>query len=126
MKGSCVSGNGVMTRLRPSMWHIARCRTVSHVTIIPTTRLRRLSTAPRVFRDALYPDASQQLTRYLADYLPAECLPPSSLASATGGASPPGHHLVSFPPLLPPSALLPDGTDPEHRPEDAGARRLWA
>src|SRR3954471_2337796 len=102
----------ISTSSRPALFRIRR---------LPLAR-RSFNTARRIFPDALHPEPSQQLTRYLADYLPAECNAPLS----TDGGMPPGHHLVYFPSLLPPSALLQDGTDPAHQPEGAGARRLWA
>ncbi|PGH05964.1 hypothetical protein AJ79_06653 [Helicocarpus griseus UAMH5409] len=39
---------------------------------------------------------------------------------------PPGHHLVYFPPQIPSSHLLPDGTDTLHYPGPPFNRRLWA
>ena len=39
---------------------------------------------------------------------------------------PVGHHLVYFPPQVPLSQLLPDGTDTLHTPGDPFNRRLWA
>lgn len=39
---------------------------------------------------------------------------------------PVGHHLVYFPPQLPLSQLLPDGTDTLHTPGPPFNRRLWA
>lgn len=37
-----------------------------------------------------------------------------------------GHHLIHFPPALPPSRLCPDGTDPYHSPGLPFERRMWA
>ncbi|KAK8026522.1 hypothetical protein PG991_003578, partial [Apiospora marii] len=39
---------------------------------------------------------------------------------------PQGHHLLHFPPALPPSRLCPDGTDPYHSPGLPFERRMWA
>lgn len=39
---------------------------------------------------------------------------------------PEGHHLVYFPPQVPLSELLPDGTDTLHYPGEPFTRRLWA
>ncbi|KAK4106111.1 hypothetical protein N658DRAFT_563052 [Parathielavia hyrcaniae] len=39
---------------------------------------------------------------------------------------PQGYHLVYFPLKLPPSRLMPDGTDPAHWPGAPFARRMWA
>lgn len=39
---------------------------------------------------------------------------------------PAGHHLVYFPPQVPLSQLLPDGTDTLHSPGEPFHRRLWA
>jgi hydroxyacyl-ACP dehydratase HTD2-like protein with hotdog domain len=39
---------------------------------------------------------------------------------------PQGHHLVYFPLQLPPSELMPDGTDPGHCPGEPFTRRMWA
>lgn len=39
---------------------------------------------------------------------------------------PPGHHLIHFPPSIPGSELLPDGTDPLQSPGAPFVRRMWA
>ncbi len=39
---------------------------------------------------------------------------------------PQGHHLVYFPPQVPGSDLLPDGTDPLQSPGPPFVRRMWA
>ena len=39
---------------------------------------------------------------------------------------PPGHHLVYFPPPIPESQLLQDGSDAEHSPTPIFPRRMWA
>lgn len=52
---------------------------------------------------------------------------PSRLASPLPDlVLPQGHHLVYFPLQLPPSRLLPDGTDPAHCPGAPFVRRMWA
>jgi hydroxyacyl-ACP dehydratase HTD2-like protein with hotdog domain len=39
---------------------------------------------------------------------------------------PQGYHLIYFPPQIPESLLLPDGTDPLQSPGTPWVRRLWA
>lgn len=102
------------------------------------TRQEMLSRPPKAIYDALTPLRSHLLNISLSDYLPATCHPsnfdPADPAALTlpptdGGAAPPlpqGHHLVYFPPQMPPSHLLPDGTDPAHSPGGPYGRRMWA
>ncbi|OJD23536.1 hypothetical protein ACJ73_05114, partial [Blastomyces percursus] len=53
---------------------------------------------------------------------------PSTLPSSalTPPPMPAGHHLVYFPPQVPTSQLLPDGTDVLHYPGPPFNRRMWA
>ncbi|KAI9371118.1 hypothetical protein BJX61DRAFT_43818 [Aspergillus egyptiacus] len=80
--------------------------------------------------DYLYPQPSHLLDLTLADLFPR-----SGIFSRTGTTLPsishpsqltPGHHLVYFPPQVPLSQLLPDGTDTLHIPGAPFNRRLWA
>jgi len=84
--------------------------------------------------DYLSPTPSQLLNISLADFFPDSCyprsfnkndlnIPPESKKSLI---LPQGHHLVYFPPLIPDSNLLPDGTDPLHSPGPPFVRRMWA
>lgn len=74
------------------------------------------------------------LTTTLSDFLPPRSLPLPELGieelkktSSLGGRfCRPGHHLVYFPPPVPLSSLLPDGTDPAQSPGGPYVRRMWA
>lgn len=93
------------------------------------------SRKPKTIYDFLSPTPSHLLNISLSDYLPPETYPPHfttrdlTLPSAEPAAAAPmpqGHHLVYFPPQIPPSQLLPDGTDPDHSPGGPFVRRMWA
>ena len=78
--------------------------------------------------DYLHPQPSHLLNLTLLDLftkaesiIPATSLP--SIASPSSLAA--GHHLVYFPPQVPLSQLLPDGTDILHSPGPPFNRRLW-
>lgn len=78
--------------------------------------------------DYLHPQPSHLLNLTLLDLLRQ---PPSdhhtTLPSITNPPRlPPGHHLIYFPPQVPLSQLLPDGTDTLHTPGEPFDRRLWA
>lgn len=99
---------------------------------------------PRATYDVLAPTPSHLLNLTLWDALPAEARPTSALTAAAGADNslrfklpaaadpaaaaplPHGHHLVYFPLQLPPSLLLPDGTDPAQAPGAPLPRRMWA
>ncbi|KAL2140909.1 hypothetical protein VTI28DRAFT_7876 [Corynascus sepedonium] len=119
---------------------------------LQSARHKLTSQPPTLVPDALSPTHSHLLNLSLADHVPdlfpanqlSRPLFPSpwpSLASeeatastnnTQGGAGdgdltlPQGHHLVYFPLQLPPSRLLPDGTDPGHCPGEPFVRRMWA
>ncbi|KAL3425721.1 hypothetical protein PVAG01_02512 [Phlyctema vagabunda] len=66
---------------------------------------------------------SRSLSLSLSDFLPASCIGSSQ---DQGDEIPIGHHLVYFPPQVPESQLLTDGTDPLHSPGGPYVRRMWA
>ncbi|KAF8534867.1 hypothetical protein BDD12DRAFT_754797 [Trichophaea hybrida] len=72
--------------------------------------------------DWISPQPSHLLSLSLAPYLNTS--PPRS-TPRTSGDLPAGHHLVYFPPQLPESLLLPDGSDAEQSPGPAWPRRMW-
>jgi hydroxyacyl-ACP dehydratase HTD2-like protein with hotdog domain len=81
----------------------------------------------KVIPDYLTPMPSHLLTTTLNDLIPPAALSPlPSSPVAAAAALPQGHHLVYFPIQLPPSRLVPDGTDPDHSPGPPFARRMWA
>ncbi|KAK3357647.1 HotDog domain-containing protein [Lasiosphaeria hispida] len=92
---------------------------------------------PKLLHDTLSPTPSHLLTLALVDHLPPTpsftspspqgpgsftCYPPPPPTTPL----PQGHHLVYFPIQVPPSRLLPDGTDPDHGPGWPFVRRMWA
>ena len=74
------------------------------------------------------------LSTTLSDFLPPRSIPLPELGteelkktSSIGGRfCRAGHHLVYFPPAVPLSSLLPDGTDPAQSPGGPYVRRMWA
>lgn len=77
--------------------------------------------------DYLTPLPSHLLTLSLSDFLPDIFQAPKILPSVQQPQHlPPGYHLIYFPPQVPPSQLLPDGTDLLHSPGAPFNRRLWA
>ncbi|KAL2019531.1 hypothetical protein VTK56DRAFT_9565 [Thermocarpiscus australiensis] len=106
------------------------------------------SQPPSLIPDMLSPTPSHLLTLSLADHVPSffssstTCtsprpsprpgpkprllLPSRTTSPARDLILPQGHHLVYFPPQLPPSRLMPDGTDPAHWPGAPFVRRMWA
>ncbi|EGC45072.1 conserved hypothetical protein [Histoplasma capsulatum var. duboisii H88] len=91
-----------------------------------------------LFYDYLTPQQSHLLNLSLAGFVPATATvnnakSPPTTASTTLPSStldpppmPAGHHLVYFPPQIPISQLLPDGTDRLHSPGSPFNRRMWA
>lgn len=74
--------------------------------------------------DYLHPQPSHLLDLTLSGLVPAH---DTTLPSITQPRRmPAGHHLVYFPPQVPLSQLLPDGTDHLHSPGEPFTRRLWA
>ncbi|KAK4143686.1 uncharacterized protein C8A04DRAFT_37294 [Dichotomopilus funicola] len=116
-------------------------------TYLASARQKMISQPPTTIRDILSPTPSHLLTLSLADHIPS-LFPPDILsrpflpsphshtqkqqqppAPAPAPAAPPlpqGYHLVYFPLQLPPSQLMPDGTDPAHWPGPPFERRMWA
>lgn len=98
-------------------------------TYLTAARQKLASQPPTLIPDHLSPTNSRLLTLSLADHVPA-LFPPSSSSSSSSPsqapALPQGHHLVYFPLQLPPSRLMPDGTDPGHCPGAPFVRRMWA
>ncbi|KAI9832500.1 MAG: hypothetical protein M1819_004289 [Sarea resinae] len=84
--------------------------------------------------DYLTPQASHLLNLTLADFLPqfpanSHPTPPTSATlpqTSRPRLLPPSHHLIYFPPAVPSSLLLPDGTDPLQSPGPPFNRRMWA
>ena len=102
-------------------------------TYLTAARRKLASQPPTLIPDHLSPTHSHLLTLSLADHVPALFPPPPSSSSSSSPPSPPqapalpqGHHLVYFPLQLPPSRLMPDGTDPGHCPGAPFVRRMWA
>ena len=116
-------------------------------TYLHQARQKFASQPPTLIPDMLSPTHSHLLTLSLADHVPdlfassaghglEEDYPPGNSNSNSGGGGsgggttapvlPQGHHLVYFPLRLPPSRLMPDGTDPAHWPGPPFARRMWA
>ncbi|KAI9661636.1 MAG: hypothetical protein M1821_008874 [Bathelium mastoideum] len=98
-----------------------------------------------ILYDYLTPVPSHLLTTTLIDFLPpsfAQHYLSSSSSNTTTSSTPnpplpsttnppitslpPAYHLIHFPPPTPPSALLPDGTDPLQSPGTPFVRRMWA
>lgn len=83
--------------------------------------------------DYLNPVPSHLLHVALSDFLPP---PKSNIESenavrilpttSSAGSLPQTHHLVYFPPPIPPRDLLSDGTDPLQSPGPPFVRRMWA
>ncbi|KAK4239984.1 Prephenate dehydratase-domain-containing protein [Achaetomium macrosporum] len=93
------------------------------------------SQPPTLIPDILSPTPSHLLTLSLADHIPSlfpqnhainSRLPSTLASSAEDLVLPQGHHMVYFPLQLPPSKLMPDGTDPAHCPGSPFERRMWA
>lgn len=87
-------------------------------------------TFPLLFDD-LVPRQGYLLNATLCDYLPAsnDARPyakPRLPSTAEPTLLPPAHHLVYFPPNMPDSLTLPDGTDPNQSPGKPFTRRMWA
>jgi len=83
--------------------------------------------------DYLSPTPSHLLNITLSDFLPDSCQPANftkqNLELPTTYSNhhlPQSHHLVYFPPQVPSSSLLPDGTDYLQSPGSPFDRRMWA
>lgn len=77
-----------------------------------------------ILEDHCTPLPSILLSNTLVDFLPKSHINPISINEAS--VLPFAHHLVYFPPAIPLSSLLPDGTDPLHSPGSPFNRRMWA
>lgn len=108
----------------------------SYTSSSPVSELENTLTRRRlpIIYDYLTPQPSHLLNLSLASSLSeshspasttseAQCTLPSILKPSH---MPIGHHLVYFPPQIPSSQLLPDGTDELHSPGDPFNRRMWA
>ncbi|KAI9817307.1 MAG: hypothetical protein M1832_004729 [Thelocarpon impressellum] len=76
--------------------------------------------------DHLSPTPSHLLTHTLSPFLSHPLLPAILSPVDSARPLPQGHHLAYFPPCVPTTALLPDGTDALHSPGAPYTRRLWA
>lgn len=112
-------------RIRPARRALFQSRASSSL----AERLQGLTTRtlPLTY-DYLHPQPSHLLNLTLLDLLrqpPSDH--PTTLPSITNPPRlSPGHHLIYFPPQVPLSQLLPDGTDTLHTPGEPFDRRLWA
>ncbi|KIW09054.1 uncharacterized protein PV09_00003 [Verruconis gallopava] len=84
-----------------------------------------------ILYDDLTSRATHNLNVSLASFVPDSWLPKSTFEDSLPVTSPSlelpaSHHLVYFNPALPPSKLLPDGTDPNQSPGVPFVRRMWA
>ncbi|KAK4155901.1 hypothetical protein C8A00DRAFT_41540 [Chaetomidium leptoderma] len=99
-------------------------------TYLHAARQKLTAQPPTLIPDNLSPTPSRLLTLSLADHIPSlfplEAKEKEAGKKEDDGILPQGHHLVYFPPQLPPSALMPDGTDPAHWPGKPFVRRMWA
>ncbi|KAH6636151.1 hypothetical protein F5144DRAFT_628227 [Chaetomium tenue] len=95
-------------------------------TYLHTARQKFASQPPTLIHDTLSPTPSHLLTLSLADHVPALFPPEQERTQKQERTLPQGHHLVYFPLQLPPSQLMPDGTDPAHWPGAPFVRRMWA
>lgn len=77
-----------------------------------------------VLEDHCTPLPSILLSNTLVDFLPQSHIIPLNIKKKN--VLPFAHHLVYFPPAIPLSSLLPDGTDPLHSPGPPFNRRMWA
>ena len=119
--------------LAPSL---RRLQSTSSTINLPSLASRLTTTRLPLIYDYLTPQPSHLLSLSLASFLPPSCSPstaythpapsiplPSTLEKIP---MPIAHHLVYFPPQVPTSYLLPDGTDALHSPGPPFNRRMWA
>ena len=106
-----------------------------------------ISRPPKHIWDVMSPTNSHLLNIALDDFIPPSCQPAhfrragavhpvgrpynqpagAELRDTTDELQlPEGHQLVYFPPQIPASGLLPDGTDPYQSPGSPFERRMWA
>jgi len=130
-----ISRCGSRTRVSPSV-----IKSVRHSSLdaLQTSLHQELTSRPKNYIfDYLTPTPSHLLNITLSDFLPDSCQPYSfskqnlELPTAYSHCSdtlplPQGHHIVYFPPQVPSSCLLPDGTDYLQSPGSPFDRRMWA
>lgn len=106
---------------------------------LQTTLHAELTSRPiNTSTDYISPIPWNLLNISLSDFLPPSCqsrnFKPTEAEDSTDPAAnpsfaktpiPQGHHLVYFPPPVPDSSLLPDGTDSLHSPGAPFIKRLW-
>ncbi|PVH81719.1 hypothetical protein DL98DRAFT_514586 [Cadophora sp. DSE1049] len=106
---------------------------------LQTTLHTELTSRPiNILTDYISPIPWNLLNISLADFLPPSCQPrnfkstdsedpadPANNPNFANTPFPQGHHLVYFPPPVPDSSLLPDGTDSLHSPGAPFTKRLW-
>ncbi|KAL2259167.1 hypothetical protein VTK26DRAFT_7253 [Humicola hyalothermophila] len=106
----------------------------NHEAYLQRATQRLASQQPTTIPDTLSPTQSHLLTLSLAHHCP-DLFPQQPSPFLLDGRQPPrradgalpqGHHLVYFPPQLPPAQLMPDGTDSAHWPGGPFVRRMWA
>lgn len=88
-------------------------------------RQKLSSRKPTIIPDNLSPVPSRLLNSLLGHYCPS-LFPAPKTYPFQPPLLPQGHHLVYFPPQLPPSQLMPDLTDKTHCPGAPFVRRMWA
>lgn len=107
-------------------------RRYNHASSFSHIKENLLSRPPNIIKDSLDPENSKILNSILSSILPIEVTKRIGNVRIPGLRSkhwhffPQGHHLVYFPPGIPRSQLLFDGTDTLHYPGDPFIHRMWA
>ncbi|PGG98982.1 hypothetical protein GX51_06479 [Blastomyces parvus] len=132
------------THLRSISALLPRIHSQSRRNLSSSALLTQLDQLPQrrlpPFYDYLTPQQSHLLNLSLSGFVPTTVtldnghLPPTITPTTStlpsSALNPPlmpaGHHLVYFPPQVPTSQLLPDGTDILHYPGSPFNRRMWA
>lgn len=133
-----VSQNSVRTQ---SIFLRVKAVRYSSIDSLQSSLHQELTSRPknRIF-DYLSPTPSHLLNITLSDFLPESCQPPyftkqnlelpdtwpKRIPPQKAHHLPQGHHLVYFPPQVPSSSLLPDGTDHLQSPGSPFDHRMWA
>lgn len=107
---------------RPMLIASGKTYATSSVQAITSAMLRRPA---KVIPDYLTPMPSHLLNTTLNDLLTTS-LPSSPKILSNPSSLSPAHQLVYFPIQTAPSALAPDGADPDHSPGPPFSRRMWA
>lgn len=128
---ACTTHNNIRAALLASAKAVRPRFSSSYAHLQDELTARRLPLA----YDYLTPQPSHLLNVSLVDCLPSySSSSPASTVRATQvlpsirhdlSILPPAHHLVYFPPAIPGSQLLPDGTDPLQSPGPPFVRRMW-